>query len=591
MRWVRLVVAILLGAGGLRAPRAHAVCVGDCNSDSRVAIDELILGVNIALGNAAASACAAINVNADTKVTIDELIGGVHAALHGCATSPTPTTSAGGSFVGSYIGVKGLPGGRRINVTLTAQDSGRVAGSLVDQSRQPQLNVPLQGTFNLGSGDFAATGTFQEQGTTRNVSASGRLPARGTIEEIVAQIDQQQSIARMRVQTQSTALYQAQNIVLDATHLANLGLSHLADDLIAGTLAVRSTAAAGGTGAALTLPAGTESAALLGMVTASTGDFWLTGDLLYRTGETFPVYIGGRIPPPTGSSVVELYIGDEMYAVTLTPPTTPPTPTPTPPGAGEVRLVYSQLDGDLAVNSPNGTAVQQLTSTAGAFEGYPAWSADGSMIAYAIAIGDNAGIYVMTATGANPQKIASGGVARAPAWSPDGTRISFVAGDRIDIVNSNGSGRQTLLANIGGEQYGPMAWSPDGTKIAFESTRGKGSTAADAAEIFVMNADGSGVVQLTDNAVPDIQPDWSPDGARITFATRRPDEAIRVIMVNGGGEQALVSDTDGASNPAWSHDGTQLAYLARGAIKIAHADGTPLTKVPGNVFAVHVDFK
>jgi hypothetical protein len=61
-----------------------STCVGDCNGDGMVAINELITGVNIALGSSPVSACPSFDVNGDGSVAINELIGGVNNALNGC---------------------------------------------------------------------------------------------------------------------------------------------------------------------------------------------------------------------------------------------------------------------------------------------------------------------------------------------------------------------------------------------------------------------------------------------------------------------------------------------------------------------------
>jgi hypothetical protein len=60
------------------------VCVGDCNGDGGVTVDELIKGVNIALGTAGVDACLPMDANEDGEVTVDELISGVNNALRGC---------------------------------------------------------------------------------------------------------------------------------------------------------------------------------------------------------------------------------------------------------------------------------------------------------------------------------------------------------------------------------------------------------------------------------------------------------------------------------------------------------------------------
>jgi len=62
-------------------------CTGDCNSDGNVTVDELVKGVNIALGNADVAECAAFDRNGNGEVTVDELVAGVNNALSGCQGS------------------------------------------------------------------------------------------------------------------------------------------------------------------------------------------------------------------------------------------------------------------------------------------------------------------------------------------------------------------------------------------------------------------------------------------------------------------------------------------------------------------------
>ncbi len=92
MRFVTAIgVALaLLGA----APGRATACVGDCAGEGAVAINELVLGVNISLGSAPASACGAFDRNGDDAVSIDELVAGVNNATAGCPAEPTPTATA-----------------------------------------------------------------------------------------------------------------------------------------------------------------------------------------------------------------------------------------------------------------------------------------------------------------------------------------------------------------------------------------------------------------------------------------------------------------------------------------------------------------
>ena len=90
-RLLAAALAALLGTG--LAGTANAQCAGDCNGDGTVAINELIVGVNIALGSAQVSACSSFDTNGDGMVAINELIAAVNNALGGCTAGPTATAT------------------------------------------------------------------------------------------------------------------------------------------------------------------------------------------------------------------------------------------------------------------------------------------------------------------------------------------------------------------------------------------------------------------------------------------------------------------------------------------------------------------
>ena len=94
------------------------------------------------------------------------------------------------------------------------------------------------------------------------------------------------------------------------------------------------------------------------------------------------------------------------------------------------------------------------------------------------------------------------------AWSPDGEKIAF-ASERdedaeIYVMNADGSG-QTRLTDVEGGDHWPPTWSPEGDRITFTS-----DGAEEVGEIYVMNADGSGLTQLTDDPATDAFPAWRP---------------------------------------------------------------------------------
>lgn len=98
------------------------------------------------------------------------------------------------------------------------------------------------------------------------------------------------------------------------------------------------------------------------------------------------------------------------------------------------------------------------------------------------------------------------------------------------------------------------AWSPDGAKIAFGSGRSGSS------DVYVMNADGTGTTQLTSGKDNDTHPTWSPDGNRIAFV--RAGDIY--VMKADGSDLRRISDIDAEeADPAWSPDGSLLAYTRR----------------------------
>jgi hypothetical protein len=177
--------------------------------------------------------------------------------------------------------------------------------------------------------------------------------------------------------------------------------------------------------------------------------------------------------------------------------------------------------------------------------GDPAWSPDGGRIAFTAA--GEIGLWD-SATGVVSEVSATAPVAGAqPAWSPDGTRLAFASrGSSRDIwvVNLDGS-HLVNLTNNAGENSQPT-WSPDGTRIAFVSNR-EGND-----EIYVMSIDGSSQINLTHNAASDTHPSWSPDSTKIAFQTNRDgNNEIYAMDADGSNQVNLTNDPADDSSPSW----------------------------------------
>jgi dipeptidyl aminopeptidase/acylaminoacyl peptidase len=164
---------------------------------------------------------------------------------------------------------------------------------------------------------------------------------------------------------------------------------------------------------------------------------------------------------------------------------------------------------------------------------------------------------------------------RDAAWSADGRRIAFMSerdgNAEIYVMNADGSG-ETRLTNDPGFDADPT-FSPDG-RIAFNSTRDGGNP-----EIYVMNGDGTGQTRLTFDPATDRQADWSPSGEWIAFESNRSGNFDLYAMTrDGGGLTQLTFDPDDDAEASWHPDSTRIAYSSGpegGAALFTLVPGTP----------------
>jgi Tol biopolymer transport system component len=229
-----------------------------------------------------------------------------------------------------------------------------------------------------------------------------------------------------------------------------------------------------------------------------------------------------------------------------------------------------------------------------------AWSPDSTKLAYVRFSNFVAQISVVNADGSNRVSLTSGA---EPAWSPDGTKLAFTRQGTFNntlqnynydlfVMNADGSNPVQLTA---GKATSEPTWSPDGTKIAFVNLGLYNfNFERHTAEINVMNADGSNLRQLTSNTISE-SPRWSPDGLKFVFASYRTNNfnyEIYVMNADGTSQVNLTNDVSGTFHPAfppddreavWSPDGAQIAYTRLATdLLVINPDGSgKLVLTPG----------
>ena len=169
-------------------------------------------------------------------------------------------------------------------------------------------------------------------------------------------------------------------------------------------------------------------------------------------------------------------------------------------------------------------------------------------------------IFVADYDGANQRRVTfDGDIVLTPNWSPDGGSIaytSFRGGFQSVVFAAVGEGRRGPL-RVGGKTWLP-AWSPDGARVAFTSNRNGNE------EIYVANADGSGLARLTRHWAIDTSPAWSPDGRQIAFTSGRTGRPQIWVMDADGGNQRQLTDERYCDRPTWSPAPfNEVAYVSR----------------------------
>ncbi len=197
--------------------------------------------------------------------------------------------------------------------------------------------------------------------------------------------------------------------------------------------------------------------------------------------------------------------------------------------------------------------VEQMTAQRGF---HPVVSPDGKYITYD-SLGAKGTLLKISFVDGAPDSLSKDSVAgNFSYWSPDGAAVVFTNEGNLWKLDM-ASGSISLLHASENNDSRP-AWSPDGSRIAFDAgdPKWKGNV-----DVYVMDADGKNVKQLTDHPKIDSQPNWSPDEKWIAYMSEESGNRDIWIMRSDGTHKTQVTSDPGMDVwPRWSHDGRRLAY-------------------------------
>jgi Tol biopolymer transport system component len=204
------------------------------------------------------------------------------------------------------------------------------------------------------------------------------------------------------------------------------------------------------------------------------------------------------------------------------------------------KVYENEMYSDIFVMDINGSEMINLTNSH-SVDSDPMWSPDGSKIVFVSERNGYTELFMMNIDGTHQNSIST--ISQLPSWIAECQSIYGPNAQNSSEENSE----YYLELPYGCMLDNDPAWSPDGSKIAFVSARDGNK------EIYMMNVNGTGLINISNHTADDDNPSWSPDGSKIIFASNRDGDYYQIFIMNIDGSDVIqvTSDYGNKYSPAW----------------------------------------
>lgn len=252
----------------------------------------------------------------------------------------------------------------------------------------------------------------------------------------------------------------------------------------------------------------------------------------------------GNIKPVSGGYVIQFYVYDVLKARQIKAFSVPAQATTLRAAAHQISdIIYEALVGEPGAFS---TRIAYVTVHRNAQK----------QTRYALVVAD--------ADGYNPREIlGSPHEILSPAWSPDGTRLAYVRYERDHFpiyVQTVATGVSELVSDTPGHNGAP-AWSPDGTRLALTISKRRATDNSNY-DIYILDLQTKALTRFTEHWAIDTYPAWSPDGKYIVYTSDRSGRPqLYRKAVAGGKESRLTFEGNENDRASFSPNGKMLAMV------------------------------